>query len=728
MWISIKNILTQLKNKKSLILWCLLSIFLLLGLALRWDVLEVVRLNQWLTRDIDRAFSLYDGNYFPLSGPETTNGMRLPGPFLYLSMSVALFFHYSYDAIFIFYLILNFSSLLLSFYIIKKYFDFNTAFLTTALQSTHLLYIEAITFPINPAFLLPLIPFIFWSVFEFTLNKNEKALPLIALFIFLGMQIHMSIATYLLVPIVAGFIFRIKISLKTIIKIVLIGLICFSPFYYDLNHSYKAPLSINHVTKFDPFVSFIEPFKILFTQNTINRLGDFSVGQSNMANFLGISDLYTTIQLTLINGSFLGLILVIFYKIRKRDVENGKKELMVLLLFYCPALIYDLIRPWSVHYWYNYIFILPATLMISRLLIIIKDFFNTKIAVLLFQFALFILVSYLTWYNTSSILSVKNRFQNRVEIGQYKNFEMYRQLLKLIKKNLKLSSKDYINRIYFEDISPNSERLIKLEKSNNNDSINPNKNPNCFYFYKYEFAGGKQTVSYKRKKIDYFLKDNSIKILRNNVFKFPVNSAYLNVQKKYGFITYLRKNEQPCYTNSFNIFSSTFEDKVLLDDYFEYQNTKTKFLVKQLGFDSKNRLEKLKIKYIFSNEDVVFPVRFQIDLNKNIDNYDLKLKIDSYSWGINETDNFFYKNLDLKVFDGKRLLKKFEVISKDSWIGNGYGINKDIFSWYRDYQLEKGYDFQKNKFHFEISGKLIFFESNNQEEKDINFLIPVNLN
>jgi hypothetical protein len=227
----IKSILKTLQNNKPILFWVLLVGFFSLGLTLRWETLEVVRLNQWLARDIDRALNLFAGNYFPLAGPETTNGLRLPGPFLYILMAIPLWFDYSYESIFNFYFLLNSASLVLSFYIIKKYFGFNTAFLTTVLQSTNLLCIEAVAFPINPTFLLPIIPLLLWSILEFTINKNEKAVPFIILFICLGIQIHLSIATFLLIPIISAVIFKIKISFKTILKILIVGLICFLPFF-----------------------------------------------------------------------------------------------------------------------------------------------------------------------------------------------------------------------------------------------------------------------------------------------------------------------------------------------------------------------------------------------------------------------------------------------------------------------------------------------------------------
>ena len=152
-------------------------------------------------------------------------------------MAIPLWFQYSYEAILNFNFILNFSTLVISFFVVKKYFDLNTSFIVTALQSTHLLYLDAIAFPINPAFLLPVIPVLIYFILEFSLKGNEKVLPFIAIIISLGVQIHFSLATYLLVPIISAILFRIKISLKVVIKAILLALVCFLPFIFHINNS-----------------------------------------------------------------------------------------------------------------------------------------------------------------------------------------------------------------------------------------------------------------------------------------------------------------------------------------------------------------------------------------------------------------------------------------------------------------------------------------------------------
>ena len=71
-----------------------------IGLYLRWLALDSVIINEWIARDLDRAFSLFNGEYIPLAGPDLTNGGRLPGPFMYFLLSIPLLLNQTYEIIF----------------------------------------------------------------------------------------------------------------------------------------------------------------------------------------------------------------------------------------------------------------------------------------------------------------------------------------------------------------------------------------------------------------------------------------------------------------------------------------------------------------------------------------------------------------------------------------------------------------------------------------------------
>ena len=110
-----------------------------------------------LFNELDRAFHLTKGNYFPLAGPEASGGGRLPGPFLYYLLAIPLLIKSSYDSIFIFHFILNVGSLLTFFLFAWKHFQFKTAVLALILFSLDLSHIGTISFPINPVFIFAFI-------------------------------------------------------------------------------------------------------------------------------------------------------------------------------------------------------------------------------------------------------------------------------------------------------------------------------------------------------------------------------------------------------------------------------------------------------------------------------------------------------------------------------------------------------------------------------------------
>ena len=285
-------------------------------------------------------------------------------------------------------------------------------------------------------------------------------------------------------------------------------------------------------------------------------------------------------------------------------------------------------------------------------------------------------------------------------------------------------------------LSPKLSELLINSQRLNEGSIFSDNNINCFYII--DFPEKLHILDPKTMKmLESFLADRTLEIrdVRNILMgdngKFARAIELKGLGKFYNFrvYEYQPRYEQPCYTNEINPFPSTPEDKTLLDDYFLFQKYGKNLLEKKIQFDSSGRLDDLKIKYILSGGGITHPVRLKIHLRKNIsDNvratdYDLKITVDLYSWGIDESDKFLYKELDLYVFNGKKSFIKLPVISKESWITNGYGINKDKFSWYRNFKLESAFQPSQDKIIFKISGKIFYRER--EEENNLNTLIPI---
>ena len=167
------------KNDEKLYLvlsFLIVIIALIFGLYLRLEIFEIVGVNEWVTRDFDRAFNILEGSYFPLAGPEVNNGGRLPGPFMYLFLTIPLLFYKSYESIFVFNLVLNLGSIIGLYFTLKRFFSIHFTCIATSLLSLNVFHIGAVGFPINPSFIFPFVVLFLWFLLEFLLNGKEKKL------------------------------------------------------------------------------------------------------------------------------------------------------------------------------------------------------------------------------------------------------------------------------------------------------------------------------------------------------------------------------------------------------------------------------------------------------------------------------------------------------------------------------------------------------------------------
>jgi hypothetical protein len=183
---------------------------------LHWQALDFFYFNEWVARDFDMVFNLFEGVYIPLAGPELDNGGRLPGPFLYLLMSIPLFVNKTFESIAHFNFLLNLAAVFIMFMTIRKYFGFYVASLFTILLSIYLPHINVFGYPINPSFLFPFIALYIWCILDLIINKNERAFPLVILIVSLGIQLHYSMVTFYIAPLIFIFLYRIRISPKYI--------------------------------------------------------------------------------------------------------------------------------------------------------------------------------------------------------------------------------------------------------------------------------------------------------------------------------------------------------------------------------------------------------------------------------------------------------------------------------------------------------------------------------
>jgi hypothetical protein len=712
------NFKTLLKPR--LFLKVVLVIYVTLGIFLRWEELSLIHLIDWWTRDFDRAFNLIDGNYFPLAGPETTGGGRLPGPFLYLFLSIPLLFKYSYESIFFFNFILSSASLIGLFFVVRRYFDFYVAAISTILYSVHILNLYSVSYPINPSFLaIFLIGFLAFFM-EFVLNKNLKAFVLMLLIITLAAQIHFSIATYYLVVIAGVAVFRIKIPLKTVFISTLLVVICYSPYIIYKNQYFEATIPPRAVSKAkeDLSISLKNFLNVISVHKTINRVS--LDGWSYTTPFYMKPVNYSWLQYGLLFSGFYGLVLFVGFSAYKKGIESYKKEISLILLFYFPALIFAYISPTLKHWWYILIFLPSSTIICAIGIRGAFIFFNKAIPKLMVLVLVCSIVGYLTFFPIKNI-KIQKIFYKNPGLGTVNYFPL-KNLIKDIAKNLKLSPKQYSQRVFFDPYSTESIKSLEFAINKEEDKLENNYASNkkeCFYIVNAKIFFPElniyKTVNAYRdnrvtSRLNMFLLDKTIE-------SEPVKKLRLKDLNSYGEIVlavykYRPKLNQPCFQNSSNQFSVNQETRELLFESNEMKNLKiftVQKIKKEKKFNPMGELQKYEGVYYIYDPETQTPIKIKLNLTKVANSYLLRGDINYYSYTYFSSKLRFMVNkltLVLEVnnhnFSNPKSLFEFDIVSPDSWIGKNMNRERmtNELHWYKETELPSNISLKENDFEF----------------------------
>ncbi len=710
-------------SKSNNLLKILLVVYIILGIFLRWKELDFINLIDWWTRDFDRAFSLFDGDYFPLAGPESTGGGRLPGPFLSLFLAIPLLFHRSYESIFFFNFLLSSGSLVFMFFVVRRYFEFRIAAISTILFSIHILNVYAISYPINPSF-LPVFLICFLGLFlEFILKKDLRAFSLMFLIINLVSQIHFSIATYYLVVIAGVVVFRIKIPLKNILITVLLTLACFSPYlfykgnYFEADSPPRAYIKANEGLS----TSLLNWLNIISVHKTINRVA--LSHWTDKIPFYFDPSYYSLTHYILLTAGFYGLVLFIVYLSIKKGIEFYKKEIALILLFYIPALIFAYLSPTEKHWWYIFIFLPSSTIICA---IAIEAILKTAKTLIPFVgvFAILLLtLSYLTYFPFKNIEVQKSHYQN-TGWGTINYFPL-KNLIKDLASELNLSPEEYAQRVFFDPYSPNSLKLLGLaveEKSTNPPLIGSaaQKKPCYYIFNRNVIKRGlkeKSKNNYREFKVEsrlnLFLDDPTLTIESYRELLLVKKGSYGEMM--FVVYQYRPKLNQPCYRNSNNQFNVTQKTRKLLSESYGINKAK-QFKIKEIKneklFNGQGELEKLEGVYFIFEPQSQTPIRFKLNLKRVGENYTLRGDLDFYAYTYFSSPLRFRLDQFAIFLGGEKNqsisseeLFKFDIIPPDSWIQNNIESERMInkLDWYREMKLPREISFVKDKSQIKIS-------------------------
>jgi hypothetical protein len=632
----LSNFISNNKTKFSLTL--ILSFYCIFGFYLRWQTLDSFFFNEWVARDFDRAFNLFEGLYIPLAGPELNDGGRLPGPFLYFLLAIPLFIQKSFESIAYFNFSLNLFSLVFIFFVIKRHFGFNTASVFLIFTSIYLPNINVFGYPINPSFLFPFISIYIWALLEFFIKKRLNAFPIIFLAVALGTQLHYSIVTFYVAPILLLIIFRVKIPIKYIVITLFSLILVFTPYiFYNFQTFIPAPSAQTsfQILKLKEALSLSEIISLVFVKQTILRLTYF--------NGVDPRRLFTDYAVFISYFLFYATLTFWVIKFYLNGIKEHKKEFIIFSIFYIPALIYGISKPFLSHLWYCHIFVFPLFILLS---IFINSFLaDLKLSSLKF-FWLLCVTFIILFFSQNTFYEFKSFKSNILKKDLKFNYRNSNILFEEIINQLKISKGDMYKKVFidYENFSIFSKRQLDFVNGVNKPIIN-NENKNikktCFYIFDSSFAIGNKGnfIEKNNPRLKYLINDNSIEI--KALQKNRISIVHRGFNKALSAYVYSPKSlDQSCYTNTQNPFVVDKQTHDLLIKTKPLSGDKRIAAIKNTSdqslFDQNSNLLRLDEEYIVFNRFMQTPLKLKIIIKKEKNDYVIKTRVNVYSYLLGE--------------------------------------------------------------------------------------------
>tara|TARA_B100000686_G_scaffold333206_1_gene398885 strand:- start:2723 stop:4984 length:2262 start_codon:yes stop_codon:yes gene_type:complete len=620
-------------NIVKILFWVILISILAVGIYLRIKTFQSVHIGikGWLTRDIDRALNIVDGIYFPLAGPESNAGGRLPGPFLYILLAIPLFIYRAYESVFVFNLFLNAASIAGFFFILKKYFGFYYSVIASSLFAVSIHHIASVGHPINPVFLFPVIVIYLGFLFEITLNKNIDKLPWLVLVLCLGIQIHYSIAILFLIPFILIYILGLIISKSIFIKCFAVILICFFPYAIHKGTVFEPERAgVKGTFRGKDLKSPIEIIKLITVQNEISRIASsFAFYPVPRRSHLQPEKEMVMARRIGLSVAFYGLCLFLLIRCKNKKAHQFPREVVIFNIFYISALTYEIVKPHTNHHWYTYILILPVILVLTWFLILICSNKNyllrvSGILITVIFFCFHLNVAYRQVNGSTQVL------QKSLTLGSYKNSKL---LLREMMAQLKLSPKEFYERVYFLDFPATSFNRLEFNNINISNPIKSpfNKKSSCYFIFDEDRVRSnrllpKERIAFQRDVLFFFKRDSNI---QKKFFKNISFDGY-GFNKSFNVIQYFPFETQSCYTNAFNPFLTDKSIRDILIQAKEKKRREVREIFVRESYGAMNKLVSFDAQYVIKNERLQTPFRVSVTIFKHESRYKMKVTIETY--------------------------------------------------------------------------------------------------
>jgi 4-amino-4-deoxy-L-arabinose transferase-like glycosyltransferase len=349
-----KNFINFIKSN-----WLLIVIFFL-GFFLRvFHLPEFISYHQDQVRDLFYVQNHFQQGWQILLGPKASVGNFFLPPFWYYLMSLAYFFSHSPVAPAFLVAVLGSLTTLFIYLFCERFFDKKTAIFSSLLYAVSPLSIEYSRFAWNPNPIPLFTMMTFYFLYIYIYEERDYGLILGAITANLALQLHYQ-GMVILAFFILSLLLTKKLTLKQLIKLVIINLILFMPFFiHESIHHFENTRGILAFLLKSQSGSGLRFFGIPFFIKFILR--DFS-------GFIGATLFFKNQILGFIALLILGFSLL-FFKPRQAPLRMLKYFLifsLIMLFFYKNSLI-------------NFYLLFLIPVIIIYLVATIKNFFPEKI-------------------------------------------------------------------------------------------------------------------------------------------------------------------------------------------------------------------------------------------------------------------------------------------------------------------------------------------------------------
>jgi hypothetical protein len=522
--------------------------------------------------------------------------------------------------------------------------------------------------------------------------------------------------------------YKIKINWKLIFKTSCLLILCFLPYLYYKNHFYEPSIQIAK-TFFNQDYSAIGLIKSAFLTNLLFRINQ----GTSLYEYYSFPKYFASLHFLMTCISFYGLSIVTFWNLGKKGLESCKKKIFLLLAFYIPGIIYEIMNPptgW--HFWHYFIFIVPAILIKGRFIYLIFHLIKQKS----FRFFAFSFTQCLLLFTAillfKHVTNINHYTSTKIRNGNFNNAKALKFFMKDLMNQLKLSPEEFHKNVYVGGISAESKYFLKLSNKNaTHDREKSLEGNQCYYMFQVpkELPGNPNINKIEQQKLILFLSDPTINLSTSSSYElvFKKNKKV----KLFLVYPYSTKFEQPCYSNQFNRFLVAPKTREYIKGSYNInkgddKNPVWKIISNGVQYDSNSTLKKLNQTSIFFDNKLNTPIQIETKLENKSNLWHLKSSLIFYSWPLPLESKFQIKEVNLTIFNKNNNKVSFQILDPKSWITSPLN-NKtaDNFTWSRAFQLKLPFALKKDQFDLNLTIKYFYPQNKASCCKKISLNIPI---